>query len=334
MFNVQKQNDMKTKLTFRLLLAMKKSFLLLLLIFCKVSLAQSFEIVGNDSINRIDENNLRQVFWQILNKIKKLPGYKDDQKVEEGNYADSKKTGIWKQFFATGKVKNEITFANNRPSGYAKMYYENGNIMEEGQWENNRWTGEYKQYYENGTLYYDWKYSNQGKREGDQKYFHQNGKVMIEGNWADGKENGVIKEYYDDGSLKAEKVFNGGTIDLAASKEYSEKGKIVSPSLADTKPDPIVETRPAKTETPKVEEKAPVKVVTTTTTSGSGTDLISDGFHKIYNKNKQVDREGTFKDSRFFEGKQYEYEGSKIIKTIYYENYKISKVELTEDKKP
>lgn len=325
--------SVKTKINFRPTLVMKRFILIVLFVAYQIGLAQSFEVVGNDSINRIDENNLRQGFWVIFNKLKKLPGYKDDQKVEEGNYADSKKTGIWKQFFPSGTLKNEITFANNRPSGYAKMYYENGNIMEEGMWENNRWVGDYKQYYENGTIYYDWKYSAQGKREGNQKYFYQNGQVMIEGNWAEGKENGVVKEYYENGKIKAEKVFNGGTIDLASSKEYSEKGTVVSPNVSaevkTTSDKPVTEEK--KTETK--EEKTVTESVSTNT-SGNGTDLIADGFHKIYNKMKLVEREGVFKNSKFFEGKQYEYDGTKLVKIIHYANFKITSVEMVDGSKP
>lgn len=296
---------------------MKKLLLIVLFITVKASLAQSFELVNNDTINYTDANNLRQGFWQILNKIKKLPGYREDQKVEEGRYADSKKTGIWRQFFPTGNPKNEITYANNRPSGHAKMYFENGNIMEEGLWENNRWVGEYKQYYENGKVFYDWKYNTQGKREGDQKYFHPNGNVMIEGNWQEGKENGTIKEYYEDGRLKAEKVFNGGSIDAAASKEYDEK-------MA-----PKATTAPVKTEAKEttVKKEEPKTTNVSTTKSAGGVDFLSDGFHKTYNTKKLVDKEGTFKDGKLIDGKQYEYAGTEVVKIHIYQGGKLISTE-------
>jgi hypothetical protein len=308
---------------------MSKYFIIALLVIGKFSLAQSFEIVGNDTINYVDNNNLRQGFWVILNKVKKLPGYKEDQKVEEGSFKDSQRFGLWKQFFPSGKLKNEITYANNRPSGYAKMYFENGNIMEEGVWENNRWVGTYKQYYESGKVYYDWNYNNQGKREGDQKYYHENGKVMIEGNWQDGKENGTIKEYYDNGALKAEKVFNGGSIDLAASKEYSDKGtheahghpKEDHKAVSDSKKEP------AKAEVAKnSEESKTTSDNTKKVSSNLGVGIVADGYNKLYNSKKLVDKEGIFKEGKLWDGKQYEYNGVEISKIKVYKSGKLDNV--------
>ena len=72
---------------------------------------------------------LKQGYWIVLNSVKKLPDYPAEAKVEEGKYTDSKKIGVWKNYFANGNIKSEITFTNNRPSGYAKMYYENGKVQ-------------------------------------------------------------------------------------------------------------------------------------------------------------------------------------------------------------
>lgn len=299
------------------IVVMKKLYLIILFVACKVSLAQSYELLENDTINYVDANNLKQGKWVVKNSIKKLPGYKDDQVVEEGHYKDSKKTGIWKQFFPSGKTKNEITFTNNRPSGYAKFYYENGGVQEEGQWENNRWIGQYKMYYENGQLYYEWKYNEQGKREGAQKYYHPNGKVMIEGDWKEGKESGVVKEYHADGSIKSEKNFADGKLDETSVKNYESKGGAVEPKKEEPKKEE------PKKEEPKKEEP---KVIVDTQKGNEKPGYISDGFHKLYNKNRQVEKEGEFKNSTLWDGKIYEYEGDKVVKTSIIKGGKVVEV--------
>ena len=58
--------------------------------------AQKFEIINGDTINYIDENNLKQGFWKIFGRMKKLPDYQPDQVVEQGDYENSRKQGIWK----------------------------------------------------------------------------------------------------------------------------------------------------------------------------------------------------------------------------------------------
>ena len=104
--------------------------------------------------NHTDENNLKQGHWVILYKDakRKPPGYKPDQVVEEGDYIDNKRAGVWKGYHPNGKIQYEITYTDGKPEGYAKFYYKNGNIAEEGMWYINRWTGKYKYYSEQGEL--------------------------------------------------------------------------------------------------------------------------------------------------------------------------------------
>ena len=48
-----------------------------------------------DTLNKIDENNMKQGHWVYTNKMKNLPNYKEDQVVEEGDYDNDKKIGKW-----------------------------------------------------------------------------------------------------------------------------------------------------------------------------------------------------------------------------------------------
>ena len=274
---------------------MKKLLLILLFITCKIGFAQSS---NKDSINYTDPEGKKQGKWVILNLIKHLPGYRDDQKVEEGKYADSKKTGIWTEWFANGNMKNKLTFENNRPNGYAIMYHENGKISEEGLWKNSRWVGEYKMYYENGTPMQEFKFNPSGKREGAQKYYYENGQTMIEGDWQNGKESGVLKEYYENGDIKSEKAFNDGTLDEANTKNYEPKKPIPAAS-----PEPV-EAKATPPIVPSADEKPNIK------------PFDGEGEHKLYNKNKQLAKDGTFHKSRLIDGKCYIYNGDGILQRI------------------
>src|SRR6185295_8224401 len=63
-------------------LRMKKAILILLFITCKIGIAQSFELIGNDTINYTDDLGKKQGKWIILNKDLHRAGYADDQKGE------------------------------------------------------------------------------------------------------------------------------------------------------------------------------------------------------------------------------------------------------------
>jgi len=158
------------------------------------------KIYEGEYINCVDTSGLKQGHWIIFASDKKpIPAnYAPDCKYEEGNYKDSKKTGVWISYYPSQNKKSEITFANNKAKGYAKMYYDEEQVIqEEGTWENGRWVGTYKMYHPNGCIYYQWNFSKTGKKEGEQKYYYSkpcNALWMI-GTTENGKETGEWISY-------------------------------------------------------------------------------------------------------------------------------------------
>jgi antitoxin component YwqK of YwqJK toxin-antitoxin module len=277
---------------------MKKNILILLLAFTGVIISQPSESSNDQdsAIDYVDANGLKQGHWIILNKTAKLPGYTDDQKVEEGKFQDSKKQGIWEQYYPNGFVKNKLTYKDNLPNGYAIMYNDSGKISEEGLWQNHRWVGDYKLYYDNGQVQQEFKFNAMGKREGEQKYYYPNGQVMMDGNWQGGKENGTLKEYYDNGQLKAEKAFVDGNLDAANTKTF-----------APTKPVIAIKDNPPAAEAPKVTVKADEKPNLPTQV------FTGEGYFKLYNKNKQIAKDGNFVHGVLKDGKCYFYSADGIL---------------------
>jgi len=258
----------------------------------------NYEVIDGDTINLVDEQNLKQGFWKIFGKMKKTPNYEPDQIVEEGSYKSSRKQGLWKKFFASGKIKNEITYVNSRPNGYYKIYFENGQIEEEGSWKSNRNTGSFKRYYENGQVSQEFVFNESGKRDGEQKYFYDNGQVMIIADISQGKEK-FVKEFFENGELKAEKVFIDGKLDVENTKVYEAK-------------------EPVKDRVEAELEAAPVRVVVIDSTDKDNLSEAFDGngHKKMYNKNKQLSKVGVFKNYRLMEGEWYKYDDNGILMKI------------------
>ena len=271
-----------------------KTFILSL--FLTVGILNSWaQDAANSAVNQKDASNQKQGWWKVYNTDGKYKGYEIGQLVEEGEYLNNRKTGVWTKYYPNGNKKHELTFANNIANGYAKIYYRDGQIQEEGIWKMNRWSGQYKYYFPDGTLKYDWNYNSSGKREGQQKYFHENGVLMYLGEWKNGKEKGELVEYYEDGSIKMKRYFEDGnvlperTIELEAGKEFDENVKLYSGK-------------------PKPKKIARGELV--------------DGYNKVMNADGTVSKEGTFKDKYLIDGKVYEYENGKVVKTIIYEGGK------------
>jgi antitoxin component YwqK of YwqJK toxin-antitoxin module len=281
-----------------------------LLFFSLIFLTKISFALSADTINNSDGNKFRQGWWIIKNENKQLEDCDATAKVEEGRYLDNQKTGVWKSYFCSGKLKSEITYEEDRKIGYAKIYFENGKIFEEGFWRINHWEGKYKLYHENGTVYQDFNFGPDGKRDGVQKYYHPNGKLMAEGTWKDSKESGTIKEYALNGKLISERVYNDGIISTEASKYY--------PETADMGEEPVIieEKTPPPPPPPIVERIGELK----------------DGYNKTFTKEGKPLQEGEFKNKKLITGKKFVYEGDKLVKTLIYQDGALVKT-ITEKSK-
>ena len=268
-------------------IAMRITLILLLLI---VSGSQTFsQTVDKSKINQKDANELKFGWWKIHNTEGKFVGYSEGQLVEEGEYVNNKKSGVWTKYYPNGNKKHELTFTNNVANGYARIYYRDGKLQEEGIWQQNKWSGQYKYYHENGNVKYDWNYNSSGKREGEQKYFHANGMLQYLGDWKNGNEAGQLVEYYEDGSVKTKRYFNDGKIDETKTQE-SVQGKVFDENIK------------------KYSGKAQPKPM--------GRGEIVDGFNRLYNGDGTVSKEGEFKNKQLIDGKAFVYQNGKLVKTL------------------
>lgn len=277
-------------------------FFLILTFITKATYAQS------DTVNVTDEQGWKQGRWKEVSEGSEPEACNAGIKIEEGFYKDNRKVGVWRKWWCTGKLKNELTYNADR-SISSKDFYPDGKLKEEGTWNSFGWIGVYKFYHQNGKLYYEWEYDQSGKRTGRQRYYYDNGNLMFDGEWNGGKEAGLIKEYYENGSLRSEKYFNDGKLDTTNVKLYAQK-EVKAPE--------------EKTEPKKEDVKIPVN---------NELGVIKDGYNKTYNRDGKVDREGEFKNAKLIEGKQYFYKDGKLEKTAIVREGKVIRYEANNEQK-
>lgn len=275
--------------------------LLCTVLLCGAALA-SYASSGE---NTTDTNGLRQGHWVIRGFMTSLDGYKAQDIVEEGNYEDNHKQGLWKRYSPEGWLKSEITFVDNRPKGDYTIYYSNGKVEEDGAWVRNRNTGSFKRYYPNGKLQQEFEFTSTGKRNGVQKYYHENGQLELEVSVVNGKEHGMMRRYYEDGTLKEEKRMNAGILEEGSRKTYPKPG-----------------------EEPEVIEMLDVAddAKTTTPTDDQPNEAMGfrpNGQNTLYNKANQTTQVGDFRNGRLWDGKWHRYNSDGILVRV--EIYKAGK---------
>lgn len=124
---------------------------------------KEFEIFLGDTINVVDQNNLKQGRWIYFGKDQKglkNKVLKHNVITQDGHYLNDLKTGLWKTYHSTtNKLKNEITYQNGVVTGKAKFYTEKGKLYEEGVMDRGQWKGEYYLYNDKGEKFtrHEWK---------------------------------------------------------------------------------------------------------------------------------------------------------------------------------
>lgn len=261
---------------------------------------------GNpQEINKTDAAGKKTGTWKLYgnDRLYAGKGFPADAVIEEGEFKDGRRVGIWKMYFPSGKIKSEVEYKNGRPSGSFKSYYENGQVEEEGTWKNNAYSGGFKRYHENGQVAQEKTFNAAGKTEGTVKYFYENGKPELVFEANNGQENGKLTRYYPNGDVKEEMNFAAGKADEGSRKEY----KMVH----------------APEDLSKYQK--PTKSATTDAklTTNDPSKEIKDGYQKLYDDQKRLVQDGEFKGGKLYNGKWYKYDRNGIIlKVEVYKNGK------------
>lgn len=78
--------------------------------------------------------------------------YENEKMKMEGNYADQKRTGVWKAWYENGNLWSEGAFVDGKRDGVGKVYYEDGKLFIEGSYAADRKVGIWRFYDEKGNI--------------------------------------------------------------------------------------------------------------------------------------------------------------------------------------
>lgn len=92
---------------------------------------KTFELsVNNDTLNAIDQNNLKQGKWIIsVPELRGEPGYE-----EEGIMNNDKKTGTWRRYSLNSDLLAKENYAYGGKDGLQQYYSQNGELLREENW--------------------------------------------------------------------------------------------------------------------------------------------------------------------------------------------------------
>ncbi|MBN1338737.1 MAG: toxin-antitoxin system YwqK family antitoxin [Bacteroidales bacterium] len=156
---------------------------------------------GGDTINRLDDNGMKQGYWMKKNEEGKL--------VYKGAFLDDRPVGEFTYYFPDLTVRARSWFSEQGSFAKTITYQKNGKMMSDGFYRDHIKDSAWSYYNEQEVLISEEHYRNY-KKHGVFKSYYVNGKTAEEVFWKDDRENGPWKQYYPDGKLKSEGEYSDG----------------------------------------------------------------------------------------------------------------------------
>lgn len=130
--------------------------------------------------------------------------------IEQGNYLDGKREGIWSEFHPNGLLKSATSYVNGVKEGLYVELNQNGQMTKRFFYHNNVRHGQYKEF-NYSTLKEERTYK-LGKLEGAVKIYYDTGKIMEEGTYVNGLRDGVSKWYDQNGNVTITYEYKNGEL--------------------------------------------------------------------------------------------------------------------------
>jgi antitoxin component YwqK of YwqJK toxin-antitoxin module len=260
--------------------------------FAETALYASAQVNQNDEINKRSADGKKQGKWIYYGQDRPSEGFPAKGKIEEGEYKDDRRVGLWIMYYNDGITpKLKGVYNNNRPSGKYVKYHANGRIKEIGNFDDGVYSDSLKRYHPNGKLEYEASYNSTGKENGKVKFFYPNGQVEYEYTSLNGVASGKATRYYENGDVKEMIEYNGdGSLKNSVEKEMER------PKVQVTNPTVAAETAP--------------KITKPIVKNGK---FQPNGYNKVYNVEGEIWQDGDFKEGKLFNGKVYVYDRDGIL---------------------
>ena len=270
----------------------------------------------SDTLNQIDSEGKKQGYWIIYGKDDPQKGFPAEGKIHEGSYLNDRRNGEWIMYYKDGvNPKTKGNFINNRPNGPFESYYLNGNLRSKGTFNKMSYIGEWTSYWENGNLMTKGYYNENRKRHGKEIHYFENAQVELEMKFNNGLHVDTIIAYYPNGDIRYMAILDS----LGREIEKFTGPQKIRDSLAQE-----INYRylPIGCDG-KITEKSHYSPKNEDTLCFDNKDFDTnevifktDGYNKLYTKDKNLLVEGYFKNGCLWNGKHYVYDKDGLLMNL------------------
>lgn len=172
--------------------------------FPLLTIAQSVTSETDTSLNRIDENGMKQGHW--------ITYYENGNKRYDGYFKDDKPVGTFTRFYEEKGIQSIMEFEEDGKEACARIFYNNGNLAAEGKYREQRKHGEWKYYsFYSADLTFSENYV-EGEKHGVSTIYYPNGKVSEILHFRYNREDGAWVQYFENGTVSLKTTFREGKL--------------------------------------------------------------------------------------------------------------------------
>lgn len=138
--------------------------------------------------------------------------HRNGKLMAEGKYFQQKKDSIWNYYSEyDGVLLSTEIYIETKKQGVWKNFYPDGRVAEEITYENNFKNGSWKRFHTDATVKLEGNYQNDLK-EGSFKLFHPNEQLELSGTYENGLQNGLWTQFDDKGKKLKEEIYKKGKL--------------------------------------------------------------------------------------------------------------------------
>lgn len=144
------------------------------------------------------------------NLVKVVQTGADGKVIQQGDYYDGLRNGVWTEYYPTGVIKTSSGYRNGKLHGTYLSADNRGQIVEKVDFIDGLKDGIYYKY-DRGKVVHEMNYSNDAI-QGLFRRYYSNGNLQEESNYSNGVLDGIAKWYDQQGNITLEYTYENGEL--------------------------------------------------------------------------------------------------------------------------
>ncbi|HXC06894.1 MAG TPA: SpoIIE family protein phosphatase [Bacteroidia bacterium] len=194
-------------------------------------------VMGQDTINRLDVEDMLQGRWIFTGKYAGDQSYDSNAYYMQGYFLENRKTGTWTRYYPNSKIKSALTCNMDQAAGAYELFYPDGAKHSKGFFTpaTRQFKGIYEERYPSGHLHKKFEYDSLGRKNGLQYLYYPDAQMSVMAHMTNSVLDGQTLIFLKDGGVYAQREYDAGTLvkEVILSRDRKIEASVIDDLLKD-----------------------------------------------------------------------------------------------------